>query len=317
MMGSILLAIAAFTFTENIPPAVDPLIAQIETDDADRFAALFERTNGRPTAAQLQHEYLDQGSYGIKVFTPNRIRDASYLASRIAAKPDLYARAIRTCLPIAKQTTSELRATYLAFHGLLPERALPRIYLVVGADNSGGTAGPGAQVLGLETLCRISEPPEQLRTILRGFYSHETVHVFQSGDDGEKGNALLRDVLTEGAADFIAMLVTGQQMDPARAAWAEPREAERWEQFQADLKTTAGLRRNEMKPGTPAAESVHRWVANYGSAPAGWPGEAGYWLGQRIWERWYSRQADKAAAIRAMLELRDPEAVLATGRFLK
>jgi hypothetical protein len=313
-----LLAFAAMTAGEVAPPPpTDPLTAQIDTGDADRFAALFERTGGRPTAEQLQREYLDRGSYGVKVFTPDRIRDASNLAAKIAAKPDWYTKAIRTCLPVVKETTGELRATYLAFRGLFPERALPRIYLVVGAGNSGGTAGPGAQVLGLETLCRISETPDQLRSILRSFYAHETVHVFQGELDVEKmGNVLLGNVLIEGAADFIATLVTGRQMDPARAAWAAPREAELWRQFEADLVTTRGLRRDQIKPGSPAAESFNRWVENYGSSPKGWPGEAGYWMGQRIWQRWYDRQPDKRAAIRGMLELKDPNAVLAAGRFV-
>lgn len=299
------------------PPPADPLTAEIETGDADRFAALFERTGGQPSAEQLQRDYLDRGSYGVRVFTPNRIGNASNLAATIKAKPDLYAKAIRTCLPIVKETTAELRATYLAFRGLFPDRPLPRIYLVVGAGNSGGTAGPGAQVLGLETLCGIADTPDQLRTILRGFYAHETVHVLQGEPDVVKtGNILLGSVLMEGAADFIATLVTGQQMDPARAAWAAPREAELWRQFEADLVTIRGARWDQIKPGTPAAESLNRWVANYGAAPKGWPGEAGYWMGQRIWQRWYDRQPDKQAAIRAMLDLKDAEAVLAAGRFV-
>lgn len=317
-MSWILTAFAAIGVAQATPPSpADPLTAEIETGDADRFAALFERSGGRPTAEQLQRDYLNRGSYGVHVFTPNRIVDASNLAAAIKAKPDLYARAIRTCLPIVKQTTAELRATYLAFRGLFPERALPRIYLVVGADNSGGTAGPGAQVLGLETLCGIADTPDRLRSILRGFYAHETVHVFQGEPDAEKmGNILLSSVLTEGAADFIATLVTGQQMDPARAAWAAPREAELWRQFEADLVTTRGARWNQMKQGTAIGESLNRWVANYGSAPKGWPSEAGYWIGQRIWQRWYDRQPDKQAALRAMLDLKHPEAVLAVGRFV-
>lgn len=315
LSGFAAVAVAQAT-PQPLPPA-DPLTAEIETGDADRFAALFERTGGQPTAEQLQRAYLDRGSYGVRVFTPDRIVDATNLAAAIKAKPELYARAIRTCLPIVKNTAAELRATYLAFHGLFPERALPHIYLVVGAGNSGGTVGPGAQALGLETLCGIADRPDQLRSILRGFYAYETVHVFQGEPNVEKmGNILLSIVLVEGAADFIATLVTGQQMDPARAAWAAPREAELWRQFEADLVTMRGARWDQVKPGTPVAKSLHRWVHNYGNAPKGWPSEAGYWIGQRVWQRWYERQPDKQAALRAMLDLKDPEAVLAAGRFV-
>lgn len=114
------------------PSPADPLTVMIETEDADRFTALFDRTKGRPTAEQLQRDYLDPGSYGVQVFTPDRIQNAANLAAAVAARPEVYAKAIHVCLPIAKETTAELRATYLAFRGLFPDRALPHLYLVLG-----------------------------------------------------------------------------------------------------------------------------------------------------------------------------------------
>ena len=302
---------------QSAPPAPDPLTVSIETADADRFAALFRKTNGRPTAEELQRNYLDAGSDGVRIFTPDRIIDARHLAEAVAARPDQYAKAINTCLPVIKDTTAELRATYLAFQGLFPERPLPRLYLVVGAGNSGGTAGPGAQVLGLETLCEIADTPDKLREIVRGFYAHETVHTWQGDPDMAKlGGILAGSVLIEGAADFIATLVTGRHMDPARAAWATPREAELWRQFEVDLATTRNAKWSDVKKGTPIAASFSRWIGNYGSAPDGWPSEAGYWMGQRIWQRWYDRQPDKRAALREMLSLPNAAAVLEQGRFV-
>lgn len=317
MISWIALAVAVSGVGQTpVPAPADPLTVEIETQDADRFAALFLHSNGHPTAEQLQREYLDPGSYGVRVFTPGRIRDAETLAARIAKQPEVYDRAIRTCLPIVKETTGELRATYLALRGIFPELPLPRMYLVVGADNSGGTAGPGAQVLGLETLCKLADSPEKLRKLLRAFYGHETVHTFQA--DPEKagqGGTLLGSVLTEGAADFIATLASGQQSDPERAAWASPREAELWRQFEADLALTSGASWDDLKKNPEVSQAFHRWIGNYGKAPEGWPSEVGYWMGQRIWQRWYDRQPDKHAALRAMLEMKDPQAVLQAGRF--
>lgn len=313
MVAALLLSLAGPAATP--PPPADPLTVRVEAADAERFAVLFERTSGKPTADQLQREYIDKGSYGVHVFMPSRIGDAARLAKAVAAKPDDYARAIHTCLPIVRESQAELRSIYLALRGLLPDRPLPHIYLVVGAGNSGGTAGPGAQVLGLETLCAISDTPDKLREVLRGFFAHETVHVWQQDVDMAAGGPLLGSVLVEGAADFIATLVTGRQIDPARAAWGTAREAELWRQFDADLATTRAATWDTAKPGTPAAVALGRWVGNYGSAPAGWPSEAGYWVGQRIWQRWYDRQPDKKAAIRRLLTLDRPEEILAAGRF--
>lgn len=313
MLGA---ALAALLATATPPPPVDPLLVTIEADDADRFARLFERTGGKPTAEQIQKDYLDPGSYGVHVFTPNRIESAANLAAAVAKNPDGYRKAITECLPVIKGTAAELRATYLALHGLLLDRPLPHIYLVVGAGNSGGTAGPGAQVLGLETLCAIAKDADALREVVRGFYAHETVHTFQKeSDTPSPGGVLLDSVLAEGAADFITAMVTGRQPDAARAAWAAPREAELWTQLEADLALTRGKDWKDLKRGTPGGTALRRWVTNYGDAPAGWPYETGYWMGQRIWQRWYDRQPDKQAALRVMLEQRDPEAVLREGRF--
>jgi len=314
LLIGMLAPVAAMAQPASRPP-VDPLTVTIETGDADRFAALLEKTGGKPTAAQIQREYLTPGSYGVRLFTPNRIISAARLAEAVAVDPELYARAVGRCLPLIKQTTAELRATYLAFRGLFPDKPLPRIYLVVGAGNSGGTAGPGAQVLGLEVLCRLARTPEALRDIMRGFYAHETVHALQGYDDPTSGNILLGSVLQEGSADFIASLVNGQQMNPGRAAWGMAREAELWGQFEADLQAVEGASRDDLQRGTPAGDAFYRWIANDGDAPEGWPGEAGYWIGQRIWQRWYDAQRDKRAALRDMLMQDDPEAILAAGRY--
>ncbi|MCG7346926.1 hypothetical protein [Sphingomonas sp. ACRSK] len=317
MLKLLIGAALALGQVEVPPPAVDPLTAEIETGDADRFAALLARTEGPLTAEQIQRDYLDGASEGVRVFTPGRIRDAAHLARTVAAKRGLYTEAVRECLPVVKGTTPELRATYLALSGLFPGRPLPRIYLVVGADNSGGTAAPGMQVLGLETLCRIAGSPEALRAVLRQFYAHETVHALQrDGGEPSPGGPLLRAVLAEGAADFIAALATGTEMDPKRAAWGSAREAALWQMLKADLATTADTKGDPAR-GSPAEVAMHRWVGNYSSAPEGWPGEAGYWMGQRIWERWYARQPDKRRALEEMLTISDPLAVLDGGRFVE
>lgn len=71
-------------------------------------------------------------------------------------------------------------------------------------------------------------------------------------------------------------LVTGRQIDPARATWAAPREAEPWRQFKADLTITRGREWSKRRFGTPAATGFDRWIGNYGSAPQGWPSEMVY-----------------------------------------
>ena len=58
-----------------------------------------------------------------------------------------------------------------------------------------------------------------------------------------------------------------------------------------------------------------RWFANCGSAPEGWPCEAGYWVGMRIAEGYVANASNKRAAIRELLEPQDPAAILKASRY--
>jgi hypothetical protein len=292
------------------PPPADPLTVAIHTEDADRFARLFAATGGKPTAAQLRKDYLDGASYGVSVFTPGRIVDADRLARAIARDPAAYERAIRVCLPAAWAAVGDLRAIYLALHGLLPDRALPQIYLVFGAGNSGGTAGPGAQVLGLEVLCAQEQDADGFRALLRRFFAHETVHTLQRDRASQGPDPLLTGALEEGAADFVAAIVTGQVPDPERAAWAAPREAELWAEFRKDMAATHGVDLDADPAPAAAIAAFRRWLGNYKNAPPGWPYELGYWVGMRIWQSYYDAAADKRQAIRDMLGFDDAATML-------
>ncbi len=241
----------------------DPLTAQLRADDACRFARAFE--SGRTSAAELQADYLTGAGRGVEIFTPGRIRSAEVLAASVARRSADYAHAIRTCLPLVDSLNEELRATYLAYRGLLPELPLPAVYLVFGAGNSGGTAAADAQVLGLEVMCRVGITPEAFRASMRSMFAHETAHSWQRHPDGEPKDALLYAALAEGTPDLLARIVTGRQPSAEREAWARGREAEVWRRFEADR---AIMRRGEQ----PAADqALRRWFGNYGDKFADLP----------------------------------------------
>ena len=281
--------------------AIDPLTVDIDAADALRFAQLMK--NGAiPNATDLQHGYLDGAGLGVKIFTPMRIVDARRLARVVAAQPDLYRQAIRDCLPQLPALRSDLRAIYLAFAGLLPQRPLPPIMVVFGAGNSGGTASAEAQVIGLEVTCSLGATPQQFRTTMRGFFAHETVHTWQRDATPQaQADPLLTQSLLEGVADYLASVVTGEVPGPDRDQWARGREAWLWREFQRNRQTMLT---------DPDSPRFKRWFANYGAAPEGWPSEAGYWIGMRIAEAYVARSPDKRAAMDALIELRDPAAIL-------
>jgi hypothetical protein len=97
--------------------------------------------------------------------------------------------------------------------------------------------------------------------------------------------------------------------------WAHEREAWLWQEFQRDRATV----RAGIQPGgalTPGArQALHRWFGNYRKAPEGWPYEAGYWVGMRIAAAYLDRSPDKAAAIEALIQARDPAAILSASGY--
>ncbi len=284
----------------------DPLTVKLHADDARRFAKAFEA--GRTSAAELQAEVLTGAGRGVEIFTPGRIRNADVLAASVAKRSADYAHAIRTCLPLLDGLNEELRATYLAYRGLLPELPLPAVHIVFGAGNSGGTAAPDAQVIGLEVMCRVGISAEDFRTTMRGMFAHETAHTWQKQPDAEPSDMLLYAALAEGVPDLLARLVAGRQPNPEREAWGRGREAEIWRRFEAD-------RALVLKAEQPAKdEAARRWFANYGNKfptlPEGWPSELGYWVGMNIAQAYLDKAPDRRAALRELLQNRDPAAIL-------
>jgi uncharacterized protein YjaZ len=53
----------------------------------------------------------------------------------------------------------------------------------------------------------------------------------------------------------------------------------------------------------------------YGSPPPGRPADLGYFIGYRIAEAYYAQTADKAAALRDILRVRDVERILAASGY--
>jgi hypothetical protein len=300
----------ALTVAVPVFATVDPLEATIDARDAERFAAVFERSGGKPDVAALQRDYLDGAGRGVAIMTPNRIESASNLAKAIAAEPARYAYAIKTCLPVVASLQGELRATYLAYRGLFPNRPLPAIYIVFGAANSGGTAKADAQVIGLESMCGPGTTPDQFRSAMRNIFAHETGHTFQSDvPESATFDKLIYMAVSEGTPDYLATLVTGGSPSPAREAYGRAKEARLWEQFQQDRGLLKGKTWAEIDTVPALKTAFHRWFSNAGASPPGVPSEMGYWVGMQIAAASVKKATDKRAAIDALLARADPVAL--------
>lgn len=286
----------------------DPLTVRIEVVDANHFARIFRDNGGHPSAAQLQKGYLDAGSVGLKEFVSDGIGDATRLANAVAADPGKYRRAIDGCLPHVTDHEDSVRAIYLAYRGLFPEVRLPRIFALFGSGNASGlvTTG-GSAVLGLEQVC---QDRDNMIAAIRNLAAHETAHALQRAlpNDSLERRDLLAWALREGAANYLAALVTGNDRSGADNAWASSREPQLFDEFMRDRQTMREHWRGA-EPDTTAVAAGTRWMWNQ-RADDGRPADLAYWIGQRIWHAYYQKHPDKRAATRAMLVLPDPDKVL-------
>ncbi|MFN0184128.1 MAG: DUF2268 domain-containing putative Zn-dependent protease [Aquabacterium sp.] len=287
-----LAALAAGCATNASPPAA------LVTTDAERLAVLLQRP-ALPSAAELQAAVLGPGTPGVRIFTPHRIKDAENLARAIAADPAAYRKAAAICLPAAQAIQAEAEALMARVARLLGETMPAPAYVLFGAGNSGGTAGPDGLALGLEVLCAGIDTPAAARAILMDFVAHEIAHVYQSRQPQAQGRpTLLHQALVEGFADYVMEQVRGPGQQGAaaeRQRYGLAHEAALWRRFQADLAR-----------GAPFAT----WLYDQKPQAGGQPPDMGYWIGKRICEAYVARAADRAQALRTLLALRDAGQVL-------
>lgn len=266
----------------------------IQTSDVELFYRVYDAALGRPSVDQIQREYLDAGSEGLRTFIRARNTTAQRIVEAIAEQPDLYAGG-RRCAQALTMARPRLEAALQRLQHLYPPTRSPPITVVIGRGRPVGVGSPvnGLQI-GLEALCGVRyyspDPVDRFVYVV----AHEYVHVQQAAElvDNDANWTVLEGSLAEGAADFVGELISGGLGNPQLALDARGREREIEEPFVRDMHRT----------------DLSGWL-NDGTMERS--GNLGYWVGYRIVRSYYERAPDKAVAIRAIIEMRDAEAFFA------
>jgi hypothetical protein len=294
-------------------PATPDRLA-IVLDDLPRFWRAYDDFTRTADPAAFQRRYLDSASTGLREFIALRAVTASAIAQAVTPARGYYdaIRPVTDGLTAADPVFATIRANAARLEALYPAAVHPPVTLLFGRFSTGGTIGRAGLLLGAEFYGRDVTAPldaltpfaranlRALRTELPDLVMHEHIHVLQlaAGARGfADGQTLLARALMEGGADFVAELVTGRASYARLFAQWQPREAATWAEFQRELGGTA----------------IDRWLYNQGSptATAERPGDLGYFMGYRIAQAYYARQADKAAALRTLIAQADPARILA------
>src|SRR5881409_1101605 len=251
-----------------------------------------------------------------KVTAPFYERSAAeQLLGAVSKYPRYYAAVRPTTLSVDTNSriTQGIRRGLQNLAALYPEARFPAIYFLIGTLSTGGTVAQSGMLMGTEQSA--SDPTTPLDELpdwaqrnmpthtfeqLVGLVVHEAVHTQQKPAAAGQQDNLLRHAMGEGIADFLAELAVGPWIANApRQIYGRAHEHDVWVDFQ-----------NEMEM---ASDSIVRtWMYNGMEPPDKNHGavDIGYWVGYRIAAAYYARAADKRAAVRELLELRDPVAVL-------
>lgn len=265
----------------------------IEISDVARFYAIYDAAGGKPTAEQLQRDYLDAGSDGLKTFARLRNTTGTRIADAVAARPQIYADA-RRCAEVLPAARTRLQGSLVKLAELYPQARFPTVTVAVGRGRPVGVGSPvtGVQI-GLEALCATDFLNPDLEDRFVYVLAHEFIHVQQSPVLTEKENpTVLEASLVEGAAEFATELIAGKVAYSHLAPLVAGREAQIETDFLADQDKI----------------DLSAWL--YNSKP-GEPGDLGYWVGYRIAKAYYVKAPDKRRALREILEVSDAKAFLA------
>jgi hypothetical protein len=282
------LALAALMFAAAV--AAEPAI---HTEDVDLFYKVYDAAAGRPTAAQLQRDYLDAGSEGLRTLAKLRNVTGERIAQTLEQRPEVYSKA-KECLVVLPRVRERLQSAFRELGRLYPQARFPPVTIAVGRGKPVGVGSPvtGIQI-GLEALCGTDWLNPNVEDRFVYTIVHEYAHVQQvtSVVDGEN-LTVLEGSLMEGAAEFTTELVAG------RISYVHFDELVKGREKEIETAFVADQDKRDLKD----------WLNN--STPEK-PGDLGYWVGYRIAKAYYQRASDKRAALREILEMTDPKALLA------
>ncbi len=286
------LFILLFLSVQAIAQNKDPLKAEIVTSDLDHFWAAFDAAGPEFKSEAFQHEYLDKGSNGIKGFTKGRIRNAEYLSRVVAAHPRYYG-SIRSSTTRIAGMEGPIRQSLVKLKDLYPQAIFPTVYFVIGALSSGGTTSDdgliiGAEMYGFTPQAPMEELNDWLKAVVKPvdevphIVAHELIHVQQKYD----GGPLLAACIKEGAADFIAELISGKHINQHVHDFANAREKELWLEFRERM-------------------NIKDYTGWLYSTTEGRPNDLGYWMGYKITKAYYDGMPDKQKAIYDILNIKN------------
>ena len=276
----------------------------LEIGSMTLFWGYFERaTKDTANAKDIFKEFIFKGPRELRDFYVVRYINLNNMYGQmINASPDYFhylknqfnADSINS---LKSKTTGWMRS----FKNIYPKAVFPKVYVVPGILNSGGTATEMGMFVGGDMYGRSDAMPTagltswQKEAIMKisdlpGLTIHELMHFQQNYQDTENNETVLAQVISEGVCDFLVELCSGEELKNSNLIYLRDEENE--QRIMNDLK-------NDL-----FSDDNSKWLYNGGSINDR-PHDLGYTVGYLISKSYYQLAVDKQKAVFELLNTND------------
>ncbi|MEB3347773.1 DUF2268 domain-containing putative Zn-dependent protease [Aquimarina gracilis] len=270
-----------------------PENAKIIVTDIDLFWKSFDKLM-KDTLTNPFESYIKYGSPGVQNFiNDQRIVSAHELKKLVLSEKEYYQK-VRPSTHNAKDFSKQIKASFYALEYLYPDAIFPPTYFLIGRTTSGGTASDAGLSIGIEIFSDNQISTEYGRPsldldLLPFLVSHEIIHFIQLDDKSD--DSLLKHCIREGAADFIAEMIAGEQVKYCNGPNV-------YSYGEANLKRLLKEFDNNKN-----SSNLSPWL--YSKTNDGRPQNLGYWIGYKIVESYYNHHPNKKKAIKEILNIKN------------
>ncbi|MCE2611807.1 DUF2268 domain-containing protein [Flavobacteriaceae bacterium D16] len=272
----------------------------LEMRSMEQFWPYFERAIADTSKARVElKKFLFEGPPEIRDFYSVRYGNLDMMFGQmINASPDYYQHLKSQVRPDSLQAVQETTKKWMQrFKELYPQAIFPKVYVVPGILNSGGTVTEMGMFIGGDMYGRSKNMPTgglsdwQKNSImsfeqLPGLTIHELMHFQQNYTDTVNIEYVKGAIISEGVCDFLVELSSGKPLENANLSYLD--DPENMVFILEDLKNDLNNTDNS------------KWLYNGGSIEDR-PHDLGYTLGYLISKSYYENHPDKKQAIFELL----------------
>ena len=281
----------------------------LEPGAMEQFWPYFERAKeDRSNAKKIFKEYIFSGPREIRDFYVVRYNSTEAMYGQmINAAPDYYSSLQQHFDPDRLLALKDITTEGMyRFKELYPQAVFPKVFVVPGILNSGGTATEMGLFVGGDMYGKSKGVPTEELTdwqkdaimeisSLPAITLHELMHFQQNYSDPVNNNNVLFNLVQEGVCDLLVEICTRQPLRNSNLEYLEDTSTR--QKILADLKTEL------------FSDDLSAWLYN-GESIQDRPHDLGYTLGYLITKSYYENQKDKQLAIYELLNSKDLTAIV-------